>query len=201
MDSSPPAPRPCFSVCVFCGSKTGLRPEFAEAARDLGRGIAAAGMQLVYGGGNIGLMGVVADAALDAGGRVIGVIPESLLNRELGHTGVDDLQVVDSMHTRKARMADQSHAFVALPGGLGTFEELFEVVTWAQLQLHSKPVAVLNVASYYDKLLEFLESTVSAGFVSPHHHQLLHVFTDVPQLLGWLQVQPARSTSLPNDLR
>ena len=201
MASTSPSQSPGFSVCVFCGSKTGRHPEFAETAREFGHGLAQAGMQLVYGGGNIGLMGIVADAALDAGGKVIGVIPESLLSRELGHSGVTDLQVVDSMHTRKARMADQSHAFVALPGGLGTFEELFEVVTWAQLQLHTKPVGLLNVAGYYDKLIEFLESTVSAGFVSPHHHQLLHVFTDVPQLLDWLQDQPARSSSLPRDLR
>ena len=191
-----------FSVCVFCGSKIGHDPEFSTAAAVLGTDLARHGIRLVYGGGNIGVMGVVADAALAAGGQVIGVIPAALLARELGHAGITDLQVVDTMHTRKARMADQSDAFVALPGGLGTFEELFEILTWGQLRLHSKPVCILNVKGYYDSLLTFLDQTVAAGFVSPQHRELLHVFESAPAVVDWMAAHAAKTaTSVQDDIR
>ena len=144
-------------ICVFCGSQVGRRPLYAAAATALGTLLAQRGIGLVYGGGKIGLMGVVADAALAAGGEVIGVIPERLMNRELGHGGVTDLRVVDSMHERKAMMSELSDGFIALPGGYGTFEEFFEVVTWMQLGIQSKPCGLLNVGGYYDMLLALLD--------------------------------------------
>ena len=140
------------AVCVFCGSSTGEDPAYAEAARDLGRLIAGNGLTLVYGGGHVGLMGVVADAALDAGGEVIGVMPKALVDREISHTSLTKLHVVHSMHERKAMMSELSDAFVALPGGNGTLEEFFEVLTWAQLGEHGKPCGLLNVAGYYDPI-------------------------------------------------
>ena len=157
-----PVSRASFSVCVYCGSRDGLDPRHAQAARDCGRFIGTQGWGLVYGGGSTGLMGTVANAALEAGAPVIGVIPERLIQRELGHGGVTELQVVDSMHERKQLMAQQSDAFVALPGGIGTMEEIFEIWTWRQLGYHHKPLGLLNVAGYYDELLRFIERSSSS---------------------------------------
>lgn len=170
-------------VCVFCGSQVGAKPEYAAAATALGTLLAERGIGLVYGGGKIGLMGVVADAALAAGGEVIGVIPERLMNRELGHGGVTDLRVVGSMHERKAMMSDLSDAFVALPGGYGTFEEFFEVVTWMQLGIHGKPCGLLNVNGYYDPLLALLDHATAEAFVRPQHRSLVQVGADAAGLL------------------
>ena len=171
------------SVCVYCGSRDGDDPAFAEAAGAIGREIARRGWQLVYGGGRAGLMGRVADAALAAGARVVGVIPRSLMEREVGHAGLSELHVVETMHERKLMMAERSDAFVALPGGIGTFEELFEVWTWRQLGYHDKPVGLLNVEGYYDSLLGFMAQTVSHGFVSAPQHALLQVENDAEALL------------------
>ncbi|MCM2334478.1 MAG: TIGR00730 family Rossman fold protein [Anaeromyxobacteraceae bacterium] len=160
-------------ICVFCGASPGHDPRYAEAARALGRAIAARGLELVYGGGSVGLMGTVADAALAAGARVTGVIPEVLQIRELAHRGLTDLRVVRSMHERKALMAELSDGFVALPGGMGTLEELSEVLTWAQLGLHARPVGLLDVGGYYRPLVAFFDQAVSAGFLRPHHRAIL----------------------------
>ncbi|MGE0043109.1 MAG: TIGR00730 family Rossman fold protein [Vicinamibacterales bacterium] len=155
------------SICVFCGSAEGRDPAFAAAARALGGELAGRGIGLVYGGGNVGLMGVVADAALAAGGRVTGVIPRPLVAREIAHTGLTDLRVVDSMHERKALMADLSDAFIALPGGYGTLEEIAEAITWTQLGVHLKPCGLLNVAGFYDGLLAFLAHASDQQFIKP----------------------------------
>lgn len=170
-------------VCVFCGSSTGTRPAYADAARRVGRGLAGAGLGLVYGGGRVGLMGVLADAALEAGGRVVGVIPGALATKELAHDGLTQLHVVAGMHERKALMAALSAGFLALPGGIGTFEELFEIVTWAALGLHNKPVGLLNVGGYFDPLLALLAHAVAEGFVRPEHLELL-VVSDRPEALA-----------------
>jgi uncharacterized protein (TIGR00730 family) len=171
------------SVCVYCGSSPGARPVFIEAAQQFGTAVAQAGLTLVYGGGKLGMMGAVADAALAAGGRVIGVIPELLLDREVGHHGLHDLHVVDDMHQRKKMMADLSDAFVTLPGGAGTLEELFEVFTWAQLNYHAKPLALLNTDSYFDPLLTMLQHTVDEGFMRSAYLDLLQVSTEPLALL------------------
>lgn len=160
-------------ICVFCGASPGNDPRYADAARALGRAIAARGLELVYGGGSVGLMGTVADAALSAGARVTGVIPQVLQIRELAHRGLSDLRVVGSMHERKALMAELSDGFVALPGGMGTLEELAEVLTWAQLGLHARPVGLLDVAGYYRPLVAFFDQAVAAGFLRPHHRAIL----------------------------
>jgi uncharacterized protein (TIGR00730 family) len=183
------------SVCVFCGSNPGARPEYAEAARLLGERIAGRGLRLVYGGGGIGLMGVVADAALAAGGEVVGVIPQHLVDRELAHPGVTDLRITGSMHERKALMADLAGGFVALPGGLGTLEELFEILTWSQLGLQSKPCGLLDVAGFFEPLLAFLDHTVAERFVSAEHRQLVLADRDPDELLDKLEAwQPRPST-------
>lgn len=153
------------SVCVFCGSSAGTSPRYVAAARDLGRAIAASGRAVVYGGASVGLMGALADAALEAGGSVIGVIPASMVAKELAHRRLTELHVVKSMHERKAMMAERADAFVMMPGGYGTFEEFFEVLTWAQLGLHVKPRGALDVDGYFDRLFAFLEHAVSEGFV------------------------------------
>jgi uncharacterized protein (TIGR00730 family) len=171
------------SVCVFCGANEGNPPAYAEAARAAGILFAESGIRLVTGGGRVGLMGVVADAALAAGGEVVGVIPHALLAREMGHTGLTRLEVVSTMHERKARMADLSDGFVALPGGIGTLEELFEVWTWAQLGVHTKPCGLLNVAGYYDGLLAFLRRCASEGFVSERSLKMLVVESDPRRML------------------
>jgi uncharacterized protein (TIGR00730 family) len=173
-------------VCIFAGSNVGAGPAFADAARALGAGLAAEGIGIVYGGGNVGLMGVGADAALGAGGEVIGVIPDFLMAKELGHTGVTRLEVVGSMHERKALMAELADGFVALPGGFGTFDELFEILTWGQLGLHAKPVVALDVAGYYEPLAALVARAEEAGFLRPQHRGLLRVATDVPSTLAAL---------------
>ena len=173
-------------LCVFCGSSVGANPAFAEAATALGTLLANRRIGLVYGGGNVGLMGVIADAALAAGGEVIGVIPRALADREVAHTGLADLRVVDSMHTRKAMMADLSDAFVAMPGGVGTFEEFFEAITWTQLGLHRKACGLLNVAGFYTPLAFFIDQAVSEGFIKPVHRAAIIVDDDPARLLDSL---------------
>ena len=160
-------------VCVFCGSSNGARPAYVDAARAFGAELARRGLGLVYGGGSVGLMGAVADSVLAAGGDVIGVIPQGLASRELAHTGLTEQRVVGSMHERKATMASLADGFVALPGGLGTFEETLEMLTWVQLGIHDKPIAVLNVDRYFDGLLELLATAVREGFVRPEYFELL----------------------------
>ena len=173
-------------LCVFCGSSKGVDPVHADAARTLGIALARADVGLVFGGGSIGLMGVLADAALEAGGEVTGVIPQALVDRELAHHGCTTLRVTQSMHERKALMADLSDGFIALPGGIGTLEEMFEIWTWAQLGDHARPVALLNVAGFYDPLIAFLDGVVAAGFLSPEHRALLIVAERVDPLLARL---------------
>jgi len=174
------------SVCVYCGSRPGARPEYADAARSIGAEIGRRGWQLVYGGGRAGLMGIVADATLAAGAPVIGVIPESLMVRELGHGGLTELHVVQTMHERKLMMAERSDAFVALPGGIGTFEELFEVWSWRQLGYHDKPLGLLNVARYYDTLLTFLHESERQGLMTTGQLSLLQVRSAPVELLDEL---------------
>jgi uncharacterized protein (TIGR00730 family) len=157
-------------VCVFCGSKVGMDPAFSAAAAELGGLLARQGLTLVYGGGSVGLMGVLADAVLEARGEVVGVIPKKLATKELLHPGVEQMHVVESMHARKALMAELADAFIALPGGFGTLEELFEVITWAQLGLHGKPVGLLNTAGYFAGLVKFLEHAVGQEFIKARHY-------------------------------
>ena len=171
------------SICVFCGSSPGNDPAYAAAAQRLGRTLAERDTTLVYGGGHVGLMGVVADAALEAGGEVIGVMPRSLVDREIGHTGLTKLHVVGSMHERKALMSELSDGFVALPGGNGTLEEFFEVLTWAQLGEHGKPCGLLNVAGYYDPLLAVFDRMVDRAFLKEEHRNLVLVEEDAKSLL------------------
>jgi uncharacterized protein (TIGR00730 family) len=170
-------------ICVYCGSQTGLHPDYHRAAAELGAALGRRGLGLVYGGGNIGLMGLLADAALLHGAEVIGVIPQPLEERELAHEGLHELIVVDSMHQRKAVMAARAHAFIALPGGYGTLEELFEMVTWAQLGFHRKPVALLNIRGYFDHLLAFLDHAVGEAFLRPRHRPLVRAGQDIDALL------------------
>jgi hypothetical protein len=170
-------------LCIFCGSSHGANPAYVEAAKSVGTELVRRGIGLVYGGGNVGLMGVVADAVLAAGGDVIGVIPEMLMAKEVGHRGLPDLRVVKTMHERKALMAELSDGFVALPGGIGTFEEFFEIVTWAQLGLHSKPCALLNVNGFYDPLLHLLDHAIAERFVKPTQRDLVLVESDFSALL------------------
>jgi len=188
------------TLCVYCGSSPGTDPAFADAARTVGTLIGREGWQLVYGGGRAGLMGIVADAALAAGAPVVGVIPETLMERELGHPGLTELHVVETMHQRKTMMAERADAFVALPGGIGTFEELFEVWTWRQLGYHDKPVGLLNVAGYYDPLLAFLDQATDKGFMRAAQHELLQVHTDPRALLARLGVLADDATA-PDDYR
>jgi uncharacterized protein (TIGR00730 family) len=191
-EAGTPAPA---RVCVFCGSHAGADPRYAEAASALGALLARRGHALVYGGARAGLMGAVADAALDGGGRVTGVIPEALWEREIGHTGVTELLVVGSMHERKALMAERSDAFVALPGGVGTLEEFFEAWTWAQLGIHRKPVALLNVAGFYDPLLAMLDHMAREGFVRPQQRAMVLVADAPAALLDRLAAYHAPSTT------
>lgn len=177
---------PSFSLCVYCGSRPGASPAFTEAARQVGQWIGQRGGQLVYGGGRNGLMGVVADSTLKAGGRVTGIIPKALVEREWAHTGCSELLVVDTMHERKRLMAEHAHAFLALPGGIGTFEEFFEVWTWRQLGYHDKPVGLLNVGGYYDGLLSFLRTGVQAQFMNDWQMDLIRVDSAVERLLPGL---------------
>ena len=173
-------------VCVFCGSSKGSRAIYAQSARALGTLLAGKGIGLVYGGGNVGLMGIVADAVMEGGGEAIGVIPEALVQRELAHRAITELIVVRSMHERKAKMAELSDAFIAMPGGYGTFEEFCEIITWAQLGLHRKPCAILNVEGYYDPLLALFDRAVAEGFVHPSNRQLVLQGTEPNGLLNLL---------------
>jgi hypothetical protein len=170
-------------VCVFCGSSAGSNPLYAEAARQMGRALVDRGLSLVYGGGQVGLMGIVADAVLEAGGEVIGVIPHALNAREIAHHGLTKLHVVDSMHERKALMASLSDAFVAMPGGFGTYEEFFEAVTWTQLGVHRKPCGLLNVAGFYDPVVQFIDRAVAEQFIRPQHRATILVDADPGRLL------------------
>ena len=172
------------SICVFCGSSMGRRPDYEEAAAETGRAIARSGRRLVYGGAKVGLMGVVADAALAEGGEVIGVLPVALEKKELAHEGLSALHVVSSMHERKAMMADLSDGFIVLPGGAGTMEELFEIWTWGQLGHHQKPCALFNAAGYYDKLIEFLNHAVNEGFMRQPYRDMLIVDNQAEPLLA-----------------
>ena len=175
---------PAFSVCVYCGSRPGRQPAFAEAARAVGTWIGQHGGQLVYGGGKAGLMGTVAEATLQAGGRVVGVIPKALVEKEWALHDCTELHIVDTMHDRKRMMAERADAFLALAGGIGTFEELFEVWTWRQLGYHDKPVALLNTAGYYDALLGFLQSTVEQQFMGDWQMDLIQTGTEPQALLA-----------------
>lgn len=161
------------SICVFCGSKSGNDQQYQQAAIELGRSMAQQDITLVYGGGSVGLMGIIADAVLESGGEVIGVIPRQLATKELLHPGVKEMLVVEDMHTRKAKMSECSDAFIAMPGGFGTLEELFEVVSWVQLGIYSKPMGVLNVAGFYDPLLTMVEHCIETEFIKPKYRNLI----------------------------
>ncbi|MBC8243300.1 MAG: TIGR00730 family Rossman fold protein [Verrucomicrobia bacterium] len=174
------------NICVFCGASAGNRPAFAEVARTLGQAIAERGLGLVYGAGNVGLMGVLADATLAAGGKVAGVIPEKLVDRELAHEGLTDLHMVGTMHERKAKMHALSDAYIVLPGGIGTMEEFFEAVTWRQLGYHDKPVALLNVGGFYDGVDGFFATMERDGFLHSNHRDLFFMETDAARLLDRL---------------
>jgi uncharacterized protein (TIGR00730 family) len=174
-------------ICVFCGSNRGARESYARAATDLGQVLSARQIELVFGGGHIGLMGTVADAVLAAGGRVIGVIPEALVARELAHRSLQDLRVVSSMHERKALMAELADGFIALPGGFGTFEEFCEILTWAQLGLHTKPCGILNTDGYYDSLIDLFDRGVKEQFIPPQHRDWVILDTDPQRLLDRMQ--------------
>lgn len=182
-------------VCVFCGSSPGARPAYAEATAEVARLLAGEGIGIVYGGGHVGLMGVLADTAMAAGGEVIGVMPQALVDREIGHTGISELRVVGSMHERKAVMEDLSDAFIALPGGAGTLEELFEVYTWAQLGLHDKPCGLLDVEDYFSGLVGFLDHAVDERFLREEHRAMLIVEREPRALIDRLaQFEPRAVT-------
>jgi uncharacterized protein (TIGR00730 family) len=183
------------SVAVYCGSRFGDRPAYEAAARSLGRSIAGSGGTVVYGGGRVGLMGALADAALAAGGQVVGVIPQALMDREVGHTKLTELHVVQTMHERKQLMAERADAFITLPGGIGTLEEIYEVWSWQQLGYHDKPVALLNVEGYYDALLKFMRVSHERGFVSTPQYNALLVDTDPVRLLARVGEAAARATA------
>ena len=187
--------KPTFSLCVYCGSRSGNSPEFAALAREVGTWIGRHGGQLVYGGGHNGLMGILADAALAAGARVIGVIPKALVEKEWAHTGCTELHVVENMHERKRIMAEHADAFLALPGGIGTLEEFFEVWTWRQLGYHDKPVGLLNLGGFYDSLLSFLGSAVASGFMNEWQMGLIRTGSDAQGLMA--ELVQAGSTALP----
>lgn len=174
-------------ICVFCGSRSGHHTIYRQAADELGRSLAQRGYGLVYGGGQVGLMGVIADAVMRHGGEVDGVIPRPMVSRELAHLQITRLHEVGSMHERKARMAELADAFIAMPGGFGTFEELFEIITWAQLGIHHKPIGLLNVAGYFDPLQHLMEQAISAGFVKPEHRQLTVIEAQPIPLLDALE--------------
>ena len=182
----PQSPQP-FSVCVYCGSRPGVRPAYRALAEALGTAIGQRGWQLVYGGGRAGLMGSVADATLAAGGRVVGVIPDSLMRLEVGHAGLSELHVVQTMHQRKQLMAERSDAFIAMPGGIGTFEELFEVWTWRHLGYHDRPLGLLDAEGFWAPMLAFLQHAVTEGFIGPDQMATLHTDDQVERLLETLK--------------
>lgn len=187
-------------ICVFCGASPGRDPAYVALATTVGSELARRGIGVVYGGGRLGLMGALADAALAAGGQVIGVIPRGLVGRELAHPGVTELRIVESLHERKAQMAELADGFIALPGGLGTLEELAEVASWAQLELHGKPIGLLGYAGYWDSLMAWLDHAVAAGFISAEHRRLVGVDADLDALLArfeaW-QAPPGRRGAPP----
>ena len=186
-------------VCVYCGSSSGVRPAFSAVAADLGRLLAGRGIAVVYGGASVGLMGTMADAALAAGGEVIGVLPGKLFEREVGHEGLSELHVVGSMHERKALMSELADAFIALPGGYGTLEEVVESVTWTQLGIHDKPVGLLDVDGYYRDLLAFLDRAAADGLLRPDARRLLRHDDDPSRLLDQLRRAPGREVSVPDE--
>jgi uncharacterized protein (TIGR00730 family) len=175
-------------ICVFCGSNPGVRPAYAAAAAKLARFLAKLRIGIVYGGGNVGLMGVLADAAVASGGEVTGVIPRALFAKEVGHTGITDLRIVGSMHERKALMAELADGFIAMPGGWGTFDEFCEILTWAQLGLHNKPCGILNTENYYDTLLAMFDHSVAEGFLKPEYRSLVIAATEPEELIAKMQV-------------
>jgi uncharacterized protein (TIGR00730 family) len=181
-------------ICVFCGSRLGSRPIFREQAQELGRALADRGLGLVFGGGHIGLMGVLADTVLQAGGEAIGVIPRALVEKELAHERLTQLRVVPDMHERKALMADLADGFIGLPGGFGTGDELFEILTWAQLGLHTKPIGILNVAAYFDPMLAWLDRAVEENFLKPTHRNLLLQANTPNELLDLFMNPPPRES-------
>jgi uncharacterized protein (TIGR00730 family) len=192
------------SVCVYCGASPGNSPAYGAAARALGRTLVEQQIALVYGGGNVGLMGTIADEVMQHGGEVTGVIPTALLNKEIGHAGLTRLHIVKDMHERKALMAELSDGFIAMPGGMGTMEELFEVMTWSQLGFHDKPIGLLNVEGFYDGLISFVDHTVRQGFLRAHHRELMMDDTDGARLIArfkqWVpgrieKLLPARAAS------
>jgi hypothetical protein len=190
------------SICVYCGSNSGNRPIYAERAAQLGRRIAGDGLQLVYGGGNVGLMGVVADAVLEAGGEVVGVIPEQLVGLEVAHRGVTRLDIVADMHTRKARMFELADAFVALPGGFGTLDEMFEMLTWRQLGLGTKPCAFLDTAGFYSPLMAMVDRMVDERFLHPDQRRDLWYGEDIDAMLDWMRTYaPADSAKWLDEKR
>ncbi|HEU5115329.1 MAG TPA: TIGR00730 family Rossman fold protein [Isosphaeraceae bacterium] len=180
-------------LCVFCGSRPGANPEYAESARQIGRSLVSHGLGLVYGGGRVGLMGVVADSVLEAGGHVLGVIPKAMAGREIAHHGVSELVVVPNMHARKALMADRACGFLMLPGGVGTFEEFFEILTWSVLGIHRKPIGILSTAGYYQPLLSLIQHSASEGFLDVAHLARLTVSDDPDEVVRHL----AACTPLP----
>ncbi len=192
-------------ICIFAGSNPGTRPEYEQAARELGQELAARGQGIVYGGASVGLMGTIADAVLEAGGDVIGVLPSGLFKQEVAHSHLTKLYTVNSMHERKALMADLANSFIALPGGFGTFDELFEIITWAQIGIHSKPIGLLNIADYFTPLLALVDHASTEGFILPFHTQLLlaektpialldtiNTRTPPPQEAKWIELPPER---------
>jgi hypothetical protein len=189
------------SVCVYCGSSTGNDPRYRQAAETLGRAIAAHGLKLVFGGGGVGLMGVVCDAVLESGGHVIGIIPGFLRAREAHRGGLSELYVVESMHERKQMMFERSDAFVILPGGFGTLDETFEMVTWRQLELHDKPILLVNIDGYWDPLLAMIERQIEEGFLRPQHRDLLHVVDRAEDVVpALLAAPPAKRPDRPGRI-
>jgi uncharacterized protein (TIGR00730 family) len=189
------------SVCVYCGSSMGRRPVYAEAASQLGRELARRGVEVVYGGGCRGLMGKLAEGALGAGGRVVGVMPRRMVELEIAHRGLTELRIVESMHERKAEMTKRADAFVVLPGAWGTLDEMCEAITWAQLGLHSKPCGLWNVEGYFDAFLSFLARAVEEGFLRAQDRELLMVKGDLEELLGDMAARPRREEEVPAKLR
>src|SRR5271155_2038889 len=188
-------------ICVFCGSADGNLPEYLATARELGRGIARSGYGLLFGGATVGAMGAIADAALGAGGEVVGVIPDIIMDREIGHRELTELHVVRTMHERKALMASRADAFVALPGGYGTMDEFIEIVTWAQLRIHSKPCVLVNVGGYYDGLLAFLDKGVEQGFIKPENQGLVQVARDVSEVMEIIEREWSRGEEVSGHAR
>ena len=178
------------SLCVYCGSSSRVDERYREAANTLGAALGERGITLIYGGGHVGLMGLCADACLNAGGRVVGIIPEHIQNLEVEHTGLTELHIVDSMHTRKMMMAERSDGFIVLPGGLGTLDETFEIITWRQLHLHDKPIVIVNTNRYWDPLIDMIDHLVEQGFCRPDNRNLYRVVDDIDQVFEALAEAP-----------